>query len=137
MPEATVERTATAPAKATPCPGCHPTDPSNPVPDGMKPAPSNVATRECAGAHILLQREVMAAQAIGDHAGPGRGWGLYRRLRPRGLTRDGLIVYLERVTFGGVPRLGTGHEVPKPDLNQPVDTADPTALPWPVRLPED
>jgi hypothetical protein len=112
---------------------CHPTDPSNPVPPGMKPAPANVQTRECAGAHLLLQREVDIAQRLVHVVSDGKAWSTYRKLRPRGLTRDGLLAYLHRATFGGVPLVGGCHPVPKPNLNDSC-SADPVALPWPITL---
>lgn len=112
---------------------CHPTDPRNPVLPGKRPAPENTTTRECAGAHLLLQREMDIAQRL-VHVDPaGNAVAAYRRLRPRGLTRDGLRAYMHRLVFGDVPLMGGCHKPPSINLNQPCD-ADPVALPWPVTL---
>ena len=115
---------------------CHPTDPRNPVPDGMRPAPSNVVTRECAGAHVLIQREMSLIEGLAREAPEGTGWAIYRRLRPRGLTRDGLLSYMERITFGGVPLVGPPHKPTAMDLDHPCSTHDATALPWPTTAKE-
>lgn len=89
---------------------CHPTDPRNPVPEGHRAAPEDAKTRECAGALILQQREWMLFQE--EHAGDVAG---YRRARPRGLTREGLMAIAARsIRWPGDVEMST------PDLNQPV-----------------
>jgi hypothetical protein len=106
---------------------CHPTDPRNPVSDraqevGYRPAPEHAEVRECVGALVLQQRE---GQIINDMLTAGGTFTGYRKRRPRGLTREGIAVVIERLIFGGT--LGT-RAMPKPDLNAPVGH-DP--LPWP------
>jgi hypothetical protein len=83
---------------------CHPTDSRHPQISG-KSTPSRVQTRECAGALILVQREVMTAQSIADN-----GFRRYRRERPRGLTVRGIASVVERVVFAFTP-------MARPDLN--------------------
>lgn len=117
---------------------CHPTDPRNPVPAGQKPAPANAVTRECAGAHLLIQREMQLIEGLAKVAPEGQGWAIYRRRRPRGLTREGLLGYLERVMFGGQhPVISGGVNAPTAqDVDLPCSINDPDALPWPT-TPEE
>jgi hypothetical protein len=75
---------------------CHPTDSCHPQISG-KQTPATVQTRECAGALILVQREMMIAQAMAD-----KGFKRYRRERPFGLTICGMRVIVERVLFAGL-----------------------------------
>jgi hypothetical protein len=123
---------------------CHPTDPNNPVgPEdeaaGHRPAPEGMDPRECAGALVLVQREVEVFQAVArqrDEEEPGAKDGLraYRRLRPRGMTQEGLAEVVSRVLFGGTPFGGA--DMTTPDLND-ADIGHPD-LTWPpegVRLP--
>ena len=110
---------------------CHPTDPWNPVSDaaeaaGYTPAPDHAETRECAGALILQQREWMAFQISEMAGGTLRD---YRRARPRGLTRDGLLALVNRHVFGGTP-FG-GPPMARPDLCAPVSVPG-ADLPWPL-----
>jgi hypothetical protein len=49
---------------------CHPTGPSDPVPAGVRPAPPDAATLECAGSLILRQRDLMRFQRLAE-AHPG------------------------------------------------------------------
>lgn len=91
---------------------CHPTDPTNPVPEGMAPAPEHATTHECAGALILQQRELMYLQSAPDLKS-------YRRSRPSGLTVEGIQELISRALFGGVPMIG-GRKMAEPDLNEPV-----------------
>lgn len=81
---------------------CHRTDPNNPVTEkaqaaGYSPVPERARVRECAGAVILQQREVMWFQHVVDQADALVG--TYRRLRPRGLTTEGLMAVASRVAF--------------------------------------
>lgn len=96
---------------------CHRTDPANPVSDravaaGFKRVPEGTEPRECTGALILVQREVMVWQ---DRFGADTR--LYRKRRPLGLTREGLAAVVIRAAFGGVAMLGAGPEMDRPDLN--------------------
>lgn len=112
---------------------CHPTDPRHPTLPGKRPTPANTTPRECAGAHLLLQRELDIAQRL-MKAHPGENAvRLYRRLRPGGLTRDGLAAYMHRVVFGGVPLVGGCQKTPRPNLHEPCSVGT-AALPWPIRL---
>lgn len=96
---------------------CHRTDVSNPVPDGHQVPPEDSTVKECTGALILQQREVMNFQACGIGFGPEDTRRAYRAAHPRGLTLEGLHVIIERAMFGGV--LG-GLRLAKPDLNEAV-----------------
>lgn len=80
---------------------CHPTDPRNPAPPGSPPVKGDL-TRECCGALILQQREMDAFQRV-VKSGAKDGLREYRRRRPRGLTREGLVAIAERALFGGTP----------------------------------
>jgi hypothetical protein len=96
---------------------CHPTDPDNPVSEraaaaGYRPAPGDARKRECVGAAILKQREFMLLQEVHD-----ADLRAYRAARPRGLTRGGLLVLLERALFGGTPL--SGPVMPLPNLDEP------------------
>lgn len=94
---------------------CHPTDPNNPVPEGCTPSKAST-TLECAGALILVQREVMKLQALVD-AGDPKALQTYRREHNAGLTKRGILVVVEREMFQGA----FGQLVmSKPDLDQPV-----------------
>lgn len=104
---------------------CHPTDPTNPIPEGARAVPDGTTTRECTGAIILQQREVMVVQDM--EVDMKR----YRRERPRGMTREGFGEILARAVFGGVPVIG-GQKMTLPDLNQPVSME---GLPWPYQTP--
>lgn len=110
---------------------CHPTDPRNPVLPGKAPTPEHVTTRECAGAHLLLQREMEIAQRLVRIDPDRNNVAEYRRVRPAGLTRDGLAAYMHRLVFGGTP-LG-GRKPPTPNLNQACSTGN-DRLPWPITL---
>jgi hypothetical protein len=94
---------------------CHPTDADNPLSEaqiaaGFKPAKEGM-TRECAGAILLQQREVMVFQdyCMREEEGElekGSALRAYRRDRPGGLTREGLGEMVSRVLFGGIPVIG-------------------------------
>jgi len=104
---------------------CHPTDSRHPTIDG-KPIPDTVQTRECAGALILVQREMMIAQAI-----PDKGFRRYRRERPRGLTIAGMRCIVERVLFA---RLST-NPMGRPNLDDADIQFEPLGQ-WPGNMPE-
>lgn len=110
---------------------CHPTDSDNPVSDraqdaGYRAAPDGAEVKECIGAHILRQREVMIFQD--DYGCDIRA---YRRARPKGLTREGLAAVVMRAAFGGAPLIG-GRPLPKPNLNA-VDVSHPDLGAWTPR----
>lgn len=108
---------------------CHPTDPNNTVPDGAPEPPPDVATRECAGALILKQREYMrftAACKAADAERKKDALARYRKAHPKGLMREGLLDLAERAIFGGSP-LG-GLKLARPDMNLPV--SHPDLVPW-------
>lgn len=99
---------------------CHPTDPGNEVSPaaqakGYRPAPAAAEPLECRGAVILQQREI---HLLGEDY--GGSYALYRRARPGGLTRAGAAALALRIAFGGVPLLGGGRRMGRPNLNAPV-----------------
>ncbi len=109
---------------------CHPTDPGNEVSDkaaraGYRPAPEGAVVRECVGATILVQREVMLWQ---DHT--GQDLPAYLRNRRMGLTRHGLTAIVLRLAFGGVPLIG-GRKMLAPNLGTPDISAGLPGLEWP------
>jgi hypothetical protein len=85
---------------------CHPTDPRM-IQRSGKTVPESATTFICAGATILVQRELVLFQE-------GSGVPAYRRARPRGLTRLGMIAHVERYLLSA-----TGH-ASRPDLNDPA-----------------
>lgn len=104
---------------------CHPTDPTNPVSEkalaaGAIVAKEGATPRECAGALILQQREIMVYQD--DPKG-------YAKARSRGLTKAGLRTIVERMILGPL----SGDIMSKPDLNAEVSMDD---LPWAKRSKE-
>jgi hypothetical protein len=114
---------------------CHPTDPTNPVSDkaqakGYRPAPDGAKVRRCAGAEILQQREL---QIVNDLARTeAKALQAYRRLRPGGLTADGIARLIERAVFGAM----SGDELLTVNLNAPVDNGT-DRLPWTSRKRSD
>lgn len=108
---------------------CHATDPSNPVPTGRQPVPADTTTRECAGAHVLLQREVSTINAlVAANDDPAAGWSAYYSARRRGLTRIGALRYMVR---GTALSEGSTHRPTPQDLDTAVSLGD-DALPWPT-----
>src|SRR5213075_927488 len=79
---------------------CHPTDPDNPPAPGTRGAPDGTATRECAGAQILVQREL---QRLGEliEADVRDPWSVYLADNPRGLTKRGAALAAMNVQWGG------------------------------------
>lgn len=80
---------------------CHPTDPRMAEFDGYEKTAEREVTHECAGALVLVQREFMTFQKMGEADPNGQTLKRYRRERPNGLSREGLVAVLERATFGG------------------------------------
>lgn len=97
---------------------CHPTDPDNEVPEGHRPAPEGNDARECAGALILVQRELKLLEK--DPKG-------YLKARPGGLTKAGLHWWaIARCFYAGTPLGGPSIPVLKddPDIRfTPIEAA--------------
>ena len=91
---------------------CHPTDPRNPVPEGMPTPNVGDATHECTGALILQQRELMLAQE-NFHSDTRE----YRKARPFGMPRAGFAQLVARALFGGTIAL-PGQAMARPNLNE-------------------
>lgn len=90
---------------------CHPTDPTNLVPDGTKPVPDGTQTRECAGALRLVQIELKKFEA------DPKTYDM-----KKGLTKTGLNYWaLARCAFAGT---FVGGE-PMPVIDSDVDVAHP------------
>ena len=81
---------------------CHPTDPRMAEFEGYEALAERDTTNECAGALVLVQREWMVFQDL-CKADPQDKKTLqqYRKQRPNGLTRNGLVSVMERAMFGG------------------------------------
>jgi hypothetical protein len=81
---------------------CHPTDPRMASFEGYEALADREVTNECTGALVIVQREFMVFQNI-CQADPKSKTSLqqYRKQRPNGMTRDGLIAIVERSIFGG------------------------------------
>jgi hypothetical protein len=70
--------------------------------EGYEALADREVTHECAGALVLVQREWMAFQELAQANPKGqRGLQLYRKQRPNGMTREGLIALMERALLGG------------------------------------
>lgn len=107
---------------------CHPTDPDNPVSEeaiaaGYRPAPPDSRRLECRGALVLVQREMHLL--VNRYDNDVRA---YRADRPRGLSKHGIARVAARLMFGGVPFLGAGGKMARPDLN--ADVGYDPFLPW-------
>lgn len=104
---------------------CHPTDPDNAVEcQCHTPPPPGTVTRECAGALIVIQREV---QRVNDILVAGGSWADYRREHPRGLTKEGAACHVMASAFA--TNSLTGYEMGRPNLNDPtIGHAD--LVPW-------
>lgn len=92
-------RTADAPGMT-----CHPTDPRMAEFSGYEATAEREETRECAGAIVLVVRELMRFQAI-CLADPDRKDALlaYRREQPKGLGRRAMADLVWRFIAGGTP----------------------------------
>lgn len=81
---------------------CHPTDPRMAEFEGYEALADRDVTHECAGALVVVQREYMVFQAMCEADPKGKKTlPQYRKARPNGLTRYGLIALTERAMFGG------------------------------------
>jgi hypothetical protein len=102
---------------------CHPTDPTNPVPEGHREVAPGTVIHECTGGLILQHREVMrltAACRSADETG-GDGFRLYRERHPRGLSREGAAELVSRYLFGGLQgsKVMTRPDLMDPDVGYP------------------
>lgn len=80
---------------------CHPTDPRMAEFAGYEALADREITHECTGSLILVQREAMLFQKIAEENPESKKvLQLYRKQRPQGLTRDGLIALVNRQMFG-------------------------------------
>lgn len=99
---------------------CHMTDTENPIPEGYREVPEGAVTHECAGANILQQRELHLFQEITKVHSPVNSLQVYRSLRPRGLTREGLAEIFTRIVgwpgMARMPLLNLNEEVSHPPL---------------------
>jgi hypothetical protein len=74
---------------------CHPTDPNNPTPKGWKDVPKEAETKECAGALLLVTRELKLLEKDVDG---------YRKMKRKGLNKFGLHFWaMVRCHFAGTP----------------------------------
>lgn len=100
---------------------CHPTDPDNPLPEGVPELPKDVVTRECSGYLTLAQREFYRFQKVAESNPDFKGREAYReykRQNPKGMTFAGLQYLLERALYGANTKvMGLGAPMTKPDLN--------------------
>lgn len=107
---------------------CHPTDPEMAEFEGYEGTAERHVTHECAGSLILVQREMMRAQAAmaeADAEGMRDGLKRYRKLSPRGLTRDGIQVHF----WNAMVTMPGGLKVAKPNLGDETIGYEPLA-PW-------
>lgn len=81
---------------------CHPTDPRMAEFKGYEALADRGTTNECAGSLVLVQREFMVFQnmCLADPKGK-KTLQQYRKARPNGMTRYGLIAVSERALLGG------------------------------------
>ncbi len=111
---------------------CHPTDPAMAEFEGYENTVGRRRTRECAGALVLIQRELMrvdAATRQAKAAGRRNGLARYRTtVGKRAMTREGIAAHLWTMLAGRTPLCG-GVEVRLVDLNEP-DIAMPDLPVW-------
>lgn len=113
---------------------CHPTDPEMAEFEGYEKTADREVTHECAGALILVQRELMRFQAEFPSGGlepspqtSKEALRAYREHHPKGLTKVGLYRHMMTAVFGGTPL--TGNVMAKPNLNT-EGIAHPDLVPW-------
>lgn len=112
---------------------CHPTDPHMSGFAGYEVTAGREVTHECAGAAIMVQRELHHFQECAKAAeaeSRDDGFARYKRLRGgAAMTRDGLIYAVQVLLFGHVPPpFGEGLATRQMGLNDPDVGYDP--LPW-------
>lgn len=109
---------------------CHPTDPTNPIPDGARSVPEGTTTKLCAGAEVLVQREAQRCNdlmgAAIDAGGEGNLFKVYKDVHPKGLTKEG--AYMVMMQIAGAIWPG---EIRRAAVNlyQP-DVGHPDLVPW-------
>jgi len=106
---------------------CHPTDPDNPPSDAGAQAPEDAQTKECYGSVLLVVRELKVAEGLhAEHQ--ERTAQVYRKVRPKGLTRAGIAHWIFRFAVnapfltGGPPLPSTFTEdadIQHPDFDAP------------------
>lgn len=99
---------------------CHRTDVNNEVPEGQPAVPEGTATLECAGALLLVQREIRRLDAAGQR---------YFKLKRRGFTRQGAMYW---VWSRGV---AAGTMMGAPGMRA-IEECEDIAFPWPDLLAE-
>ncbi|HEX7095684.1 MAG TPA: hypothetical protein VF183_07360 [Acidimicrobiales bacterium] len=109
---------------------CHPTDPRMAEFEGYEDTADRDETHECAGALTIVQREFSLFQALSKEDPKANALAAYRRLRPGGVTREGLISVMERAIFSGTA-LG-GVRMTLPDLGD--EAIGYSKLPWTPEL---
>jgi len=106
---------------------CHPIDPDNPPTDDGRQASEDATTRECYGALLLVARELKLAETLHDEHGE-KTMQVYRKLRSRGLTREGMAHWVWRFAINapfltGPPPLpktwAEDDDIEHPDLPKP------------------
>lgn len=110
---------------------CHPTDPEMAEFAGYEKTAERPVTYECAGALVLIQREMERFQSCAKEAeaeGQKDGLKRYRRKYPKGLTRDGLLRFFNDMMFGGTP-LSPRDKMATPNLNM-AGIGHPDLEPW-------
>ena len=94
---------------------CHPTDPNNPLPEGFKEVSKETETKECAGALLLVIRELKLIEKISKE---DNSLDRYFRERKRGLTKNGAAFWImSRIQAAGTPLGGP----PIPNLEEDPD----------------
>lgn len=92
---------------------CHATDPSEPRPEGATAPPAGTEPAECAGALLLVQRELARLSKVPT-------WEKYAKANPLGLTTAGARWWaLARCHFAGTPLGGP----PMPVVEETSDVA--------------
>jgi hypothetical protein len=112
---------------------CHPTDPTNPIPEGSRAVPDGTTTRLCAGAEVLVQREAQRANDVMkahiDSGASGDAFTPYRKTHPKGLTKQGAFTVMMEIAYTGMPGTVARTAV---DLNA-ADVSHPDLVPWEPR----
>jgi hypothetical protein len=108
---------------------CHPTDPEMAEFDGYEATAGRERTRECAGALVLIQRELVRFQTATTTARRGDALARYSSVvGEHAMTREGIAAHLFTMLAGRTPLCG-GVEVRNVDLNEP-DIAMPDLPAW-------
>jgi hypothetical protein len=98
---------------------CHPTDPEMAEFAGYEKTATRERTRECAGALVLIQRELHRVQAATRTSRRGGALARYAKaVGERAMTREGIAAHAFALLAGRTPLCG-GVEVRQVDLNEP------------------